>query len=364
MAKFQYKMIAQKIQAEIRTGALQPGMPVPSSRDLSNIYKVSHITAVHALKYLAGQGILLHKQGKNYVVSRKLENTQNNYRFLTLLFRHISSEGAEFYGNRIIAGITREAAFASIGSHLSANAAKTIFLHQHDFSSTLDEALMLPKQNIGFIADFYIPDEILEEISLQTNLPIVVIGRVCKLPNVHSVVLDPLPVYRDLLGTLKRMGYNAFICCENKDNRHEILQQHCFFQELQEKENAKEIVEYNQVPEIQQRSLLHTAIDAFQGKRIAIFAASDSIARRVIQQLNELNLKVPEQIGVVGFYGTRLATEKSPKLSCLSVNPTDLGKIAADLLILGDTRYRVHEIPMSFVFGETIFWLPHNARKE
>ena len=38
MAKFQYKMIAQKLQAEIRTGALLPGMTVPSSRDLSNIY--------------------------------------------------------------------------------------------------------------------------------------------------------------------------------------------------------------------------------------------------------------------------------------------------------------------------------------
>lgn len=354
MAKFQYKMIAQKIQAEIRTGALLPGMTVPSSRDLSAIYNVSHITAVHALKYLAGQGILLHKQGKNYVVSRKLENAENNYLFLTLLFRHISTESAEFYGNRIIAGITREAAFSSIGSHLSANAAKTIYLHQHDFSSTLDEALMLPKQNIGFIADYYIPDDILEEISTQTRLPIVVIGRVSNLPNVHSVVLNALPMYHAALNTLKRLGYQAFICCENNDGRHESKQQHQYFQELQEQGIARNIIEFNQVSGVQQQWLLRSAIDAFPGKRIAVLSATDSIARNVIKQLNELNLKVPEQIGVVGFYGTRLATEYSPKLSCLSVQPENLGKVAADLLISRNTRYGVHEIPMDFVFGETI----------
>ena len=71
----------------------------------------------------------------------------------------------EFYGNRIIAGITREAASSSIASLLSVNAARTINMYKRDIASTLEEALMMPKQNIGFIADYFIPDEILEEIS-------------------------------------------------------------------------------------------------------------------------------------------------------------------------------------------------------
>ena len=355
MAKFQYKMIAEKILADIKKEVLLPGMNVPSSRDLSRIYNVSQITAIHALNFLAKRGILLHKPGKNYMVSRKLENAGDSYRFLTLLFRHISTGSAEFYGNRIISGITREAAFSSIGSHLSANAAKTIYLGQQNFASTLEEALMLPKQNIGFIADYYIPDEILEEISSQTRLPIVVIGRVSKLPNVHSVVLNPLPVYHAMLDNLKRMGYNAFICCERGDlTRHECLLQHRFFQELQESGIAADMVQFGQMPYVQQQNLLRKAIDDFQGKRIALLTASDRVARNVIDQLKELELKVPDQIGVIGFYGTRLATEYSPRLSCLSVHPEDLGKIAADLLIAQDLRFKVHEITMDFVFGETI----------
>ena len=355
MAKYQYKMIADKILADIRSGTLLPGMNVPSSRDLSKMYQVSQITAMHALTSLAKRGILLHKPGRNYYVSQKLESSQDKYHFLTLLFRYISADAPEFYGNRIVSGVIREASLSSIGSHFTANAARTIYLRQKDFSKTLEEALMLPRQNIGFIADYYIPDEILESIILQTQLPIVVIGRASRLSNVHSVVLDALPAYRYMLSTLKRLGYDAFICCEIGDlSRYEYQQQRQFFQELTKQENAIDIVEYNTVPRIKQLGLLKNAIAALPGKRIAVLAPYDSLARNVIRDLKTLNLKVPEQVGVVGFYGTRLATEISPKLSCLLAHPEDLGQLAAQLLISKDSHYQVHKITMDFVFGETI----------
>ena len=360
MAKFQYRMIAEKILTDIKKEILLPGMNVPSSRDLSRIYGVSQLTAVHALNFLAKRGVLLHKPGSNYTVSRKMENAGNQYQFLTLLFRHITADTPEFYGNRIIAGITREAASSSVASLFSVNAAKTIYFNKYsmknsDFSSTLEEALMLPKQNIGFIADYFIPDEILDEISRQTKLPVVVIGRASRLPNIHSVVMNAEPAYHTMLDILKRMGYDAFICCEDiHPARYEADQQHRFYQKLTEQENALNIVEFNQVPLVQEKGLLREALAKFPGKRIAILGSSDYISRNVILLLQEMDLKVPEQIGVVSFYGTRIATDFSPKLSSISIRPENLGQVAADLLISRDMQYRVHKIPMEFVFGETI----------
>ena len=313
MAKFPYRRIAEKILADIQKEILLPGMNVPSSRELSRTYNVSQITANHALKFLARRGILLHKPGSCYSVSRKMENAGNRYSFLTLLFRHISTDTPEFYGNRIIAGITREAAASSIGSLLSVNAAKTISARAGDFSSTLEEALMVPKQNIGFIADYFVPDEILEEIRYQTGLPVVVIGRVSDLSDVHSVVMNPLPAYNTMLGILKRMGYDAFICCEDiHPARYEAGQQHLFYQKLTEQENARNLTEFNQVPVVREKGLLRDAVAAFPGKRIAVLASSDYIARNIIALLKEMDLEVPRQIGVVSFYGTRIATDFSP----------------------------------------------------
>ena len=355
MEKFQYRIIADKILTDIKREILLPGMNVPSSRDLSRQYHVSQITANYALNFLAKRGILLHKPGKNYVVSRKLESSRDKYQFLTLLFRQLTTDTPEFYGNRIIAGITGEAALSMVGAYLSPNAARTIHMRSNDFSSTLDEALTVSKQNIGFIADYFIPDEILEEITLQTKQPVVVIGRASKLANVHSVVMTAFPAYYTMLDILKRMGYNAFICCEDvHPTRYEAKQQHQFYQKLVTEENACNLTDFHRVSQVQAKVLLQNALAKFPGKRIVVLAASDYIARSVIDMLQEMNLKVPEQVGVVSFYGTRLATDYPPRLSSISISPENLGKAAADLLISKDIRYGIHEIPMEFMFGETI----------
>ncbi len=348
-------MIAEKICADIKSGELVPGMPIPSSRELAERFEVSQLTAIHALKHLVQKGILLHKPGKNYSVARKEDTQKNACRFLTLLFRYISTKGPEFYGNRIISGIMNEIGLSSVGTYFCASPAHIIRSQTTDFSAVLEEALMLPKQNIGFVADYFIPDKIIEEIIFKTRLPVVVIGRKSQLSNVHSVVLNTLPGYRFLYKTLKRLGYDGFICCETYDvMRDECLQQQMFFKELSTIENTIRIPQFNAVSPVRQGELLHQALKRLSGKRVAVLAPNDYYARKIIEFLQKENLKVPEQIGVTGFYGTRIATDFSPALCCLSVLPEQLGKTAARLLMTNDTHYQIHEIPMAFVFGETI----------
>ena len=356
MAKYLYWMIADRVLADIKAGVLTPGMNAPSSRDLSKEFGVSQITALKALIHLARRGFLQHKSGQNYFVSHKAESQQSKYQFLTLLFRHVSTSGPEFYGNSIISGIIQEASSAAVGIHFTANAARTIYLQKYDFSKTVEEALKLPREhNLGFIADYYIQDDILEKISLQTQLPIAVIGRESSLPNVHSVVLNALTSYRYLFNTLKRLGYEAFICCESGENlRYEFQQQHQFFQELEGQGSTAVITEFNSLTSVQQWTLIRRAMESLGKKHVAILATSDIMARSIIANLEEHGIGVPAQVGVVGFYGTRVATETQPRLSCLSVHPENMGKLAVKLLLSGDKRYQVHPIAMDFVFGETI----------
>lgn len=355
MSKFRYRMIADKILADIKSERLTPGMPVPSSRELCRIFGVSQVTAIHALKFLAKRGILLHKTGLNYYVSRKMDNLQNNYGFLTMLFRNISTKGPEFYGNRIIAGAMQEAALSSFGTYFSAHAGRSIYTHSEDFSRTLEEALSLPRKNAGFIADYYIPDEILQEIIYETRQPVVVIGRISQLPEVHSVVLDAMPGYRMALQMLKRLGYEAFICCESSEKgRREYLQQQEFFKELTADENVVIIPDYTYKSHVVAQESLKQAFKKLSGKRVAVFMPTDAAARTTIRWMEEMNIKVPDDAGVIGFYGTRLAWEQSPKLCCLSVQPEILGQTAVQQLLAPDLRSQLHEIPMDFTFGETI----------
>ena len=355
MAKFQYRIIAERILTDVKSGKLLPGMPAPSSRELCRTFNVCQVTAVRALNYLAQRGVLLHKPGQNYYISRKMDDYQNNYRFLTLLFRPISTGNVEYYGNQIIAGITREAAIATVGTYFSPHAAQTIYANKTDFSQTFEEALMLPRQNMGFIADYQIPDEILEEIRRETRLPIVVIGRQSTVPDIRSVVLDVYPGYQFTLKTLKRLGYNAFVCCESHTlQRYEEAQQQLFFKELAEREDVIIYPEFTNYVESRQQELLRKALSTFSGRRIAILVTVDTTARGIINGLKNMGIRVPEDVGVVGFYGTRQATEYSPKLCCLSVQAETIGKTAVQLLLSKENNTSLIKLPMDFVFGETI----------
>lgn len=64
-----------------------------------------------------------------------------------------------------------------------------------------------------------------------------------------------------------------------------------------------------------------------------IFAGSDSLAIVILSQLNELGLKCPDDIGVVGFNDIDLASSFSPPLTTVRLPPVAMGETAARILI-------------------------------
>ncbi len=86
-------------------------------------------------------------------------------------------------------------------------------------------------------------------------------------------------------------------------------------------------------------------ISLTQGKRMAnillsikkrpdaIFAITDSAAIGVIQTLNKFNIKIPEDIAVVGFSNSRNATIIKPNLTTVNQPGNTIGKTATKYLI-------------------------------
>lgn len=65
----------------------------------------------------------------------------------------------------------------------------------------------------------------------------------------------------------------------------------------------------------------------------AIFAITDSAAIGVIQTLNKFNIKIPEDIAVVGFSNSRNATIIKPNLTTVNQPGNTIGKTATKYLI-------------------------------
>lgn len=70
-----------------------------------------------------------------------------------------------------------------------------------------------------------------------------------------------------------------------------------------------------------------------QKEKLAIFCASDLMAIGVIKGLEKLNIKVPDQVGVLGFDGVPISQYITPSLSTIAQNPEEISARAVELLL-------------------------------
>ena len=71
-----------------------------------------------------------------------------------------------------------------------------------------------------------------------------------------------------------------------------------------------------------------------ENKRIdAVFAANDPIAIGAFQRIKEAGLKIPEDIGIVGFSNNKITSIVEPPLTTVNQPSFNMGKRAAEILI-------------------------------
>jgi len=87
-------------------------------------------------------------------------------------------------------------------------------------------------------------------------------------------------------------------------------------------------------------------LDAPDGLPTAVFAASDSMSDGAYKAIYERELRIPEDIAVIGFDDNKLYTNNSPPLTTILQPINQLGENAAELLlqILSDTALSDHLI--------------------
>ena len=65
----------------------------------------------------------------------------------------------------------------------------------------------------------------------------------------------------------------------------------------------------------------------------AVFAASDKTAFGAIEAINDMKLRVPEDISVIGFDDIEACLYSTPKLTTIRQDCDEIGKRAADILV-------------------------------
>ncbi|WP_112470824.1 GntR family transcriptional regulator [Streptomyces triticisoli] len=67
-----YRLVAEELRRQIRSGRLKPGERVPSSRDLEATYEIANMTARSALRMLRDEGLIHTMPGRGNFVADPL----------------------------------------------------------------------------------------------------------------------------------------------------------------------------------------------------------------------------------------------------------------------------------------------------
>ena len=357
-----YQKIILDITEKIRNGVFLPGRQIEQVSSLCEIYQLSHVTVLRALRELAETGVLLRKPGIGYFVSELQEEKAPSC--VGCFVRNLWPRQLDNYTNEIFCGIQQELARRRLNIMQIPQLGDAL---QREELPGKEEIVRLIRQInpyvSGFIFDPRFDDDTVETILRHTGKPGVIIQRSSSLA-IPCVIPEIPRTVEALFRLLLKMNYHNFLFLEfgyDVPTQNELA---AVWEDERKKlpPECRCRVIHNSclLPQEQFRECLAVeSAELLKTGRTAVICCGDNTAREVVNILDSKGVHVPEDAGVVGFYGLADAMWFKPNLSTLKINTFAIGTTAAGLLadeIAGVKKFPpvVHRIKTEFVPGETI----------
>jgi GntR family transcriptional regulator len=78
-----YLQLRQRLEEEIRNGALRPGAPLPSEREIAELCDISRVTVRKAVQSLVRDGFVVQRRGSGTTVARPVDRVEQSLSRLT-----------------------------------------------------------------------------------------------------------------------------------------------------------------------------------------------------------------------------------------------------------------------------------------
>jgi LacI family transcriptional regulator len=158
--------------------------------------------------------------------------------------------------------------------------------------------------------------------------------RVCNDLNVSTVHIDDLQSSYEVVKYLVGKGYKKIIhfagpqsleICKNRRLGYEkaLKDSDVQYQPIVLEGGMHEVDGYNHVNEMMTLGI----------ENCAIFAVNDPVAVGAVKRMKELGIKIPEQVGIVGFSNNPITEMISPQLTTVEQPAFEMGRRAAEILI-------------------------------
>ncbi len=324
-----YIRMVDYLTEKIRSGSLQHGEILPPEKKLAEQLSCSRVTLRHALQILEQKGLIIKRRGRNggnFISYRP--DPANVKRKNIGLISNITSPATEPYFLHLLSGIQNELVDKA-KLHLIAKESREFQDVMND--NTIDGMLLIGCGR---------SDEQIYEYLERTGMPHTIINSYFDFYTNRGFVSCDSDNFAGGLEAMKHLielGHTqiGYIGCSNE--RSNQLDRYNAYKHALSENNIPfnsglvHICENN----AQNGFSYNTAIDMLQqtNKPTAIFVAGYYMTIEAIQAIKECNLRVPDDISIVGFDDFNISMHISPPLTTVRQPLEEIGRQSTQQLL-------------------------------
>lgn len=178
-------------------------------------------------------------------------------------------------------------------------------------------------------------DKLIDELT-KINFPFVIVGRPEKKDKYYWVNNDNVKASERMVDYLIEKGHRKIAMIIGDDNyilnKDRLEGYHNSFKKHGLKVNNDLIVQSKKI-DYQSIYLLSQKMIKEHPEITAFYGISDTMAYTIMQAMNDLNVKIPDDLSIVGFNNNPMSKIVSPPLTTVDINIYLLGNKATELLI-------------------------------
>lgn len=328
--KSKYFLLMEDLKKEIRNGMIKPGDKLLSENQLTKKYEVSRHTVRKALSILANDGFIKVEHGRGSFCSYG-KMTRGVSKNIAVVTTYISN----YIFPRLIQGIDTvltEEGYSIILKNTKNNRGIELKCLEDILEKNIDGMIIEPSESNIYSNHM----EIFEKFD-EYHIPYVFIHSVYPhLKEKPSIVIDDeLGMYL-VTKYLIELGHKQLVGIFKMDDGQGLARHTGFVKALNEGGilyDPKMIIWFHTVdkkikPQAEIKEMMAKGI-----KFDSVVCYNDEIAYLIIRSLQEMGMRVPEDISVTGFDHSHLASGNSVGITTLEHPKEQLGVMAAKLLL-------------------------------
>ncbi|GAA0361750.1 GntR family transcriptional regulator [Bacillus horti] len=341
MAETKYNKVKEWIRTRIIENTYRPNQKINSESELMKQFGVSRHTVRIAIGELVNEGWLYTEQGAGTFCadrSSRSASHQHEQKKIAIITTYIS----DYIFPSIIRGA--EAELSKEGYHVTLFSTNNSYDKEKKILETIisqkfDGAIIEPTQSASANPNinYYLNLDVL-------GIPYLMINAFYEeLEPVHVVMDDEKGGYLQTKHLLE-LGHSHIAGFFKTDDRQGVKRMKGFIKAFREKNmvvEPKNIVTYSTTgKDSKPADYFRNVWEASSEKPTAVVCYNDELAIRLLHVIREKKLSIPDHISIVGYDNSFLAEVSEVKLTTIEHPKSELGKMAAQMIVKMVTKGR------------------------